>query len=130
MEKPCPVCGRALPAGSRFCISCGAALQAEAAAPPAYTGATSALGQRCVQPVGVLTPHRCDLPAIGTCRMCGQPFCDQHLRIEPAGPICARCADPNHSSSYAESYYYSSSNLDYFDQVSEDDRGEDFSDVS
>nr|WP_139088697.1 zinc-ribbon domain-containing protein [Oscillochloris trichoides] len=130
MEKPCPVCGRMLPAGSRFCISCGAALQTEAAAPPAYTGATSVLGQHCVQPVGVLTPHRCDQPAMGSCRMCGQPFCDQHLHIEPAGPICARCADPDHSNSYVGGYYYSSSNLDYFDRVSEEDRGEDFSDVS
>lgn len=91
------------------------------------SGSTLPLGPRCIQPVGVLVPHRCGQLAQSRCRVCGQAFCDQHLSIEPQGPICAACAR-GEQLGYADDF--SSTDLAYFDQVSADDRGEDFADLS
>ncbi|NTV64898.1 MAG: zinc-ribbon domain-containing protein [Oscillochloris sp.] len=127
MATTCPLCGHLVVENSRFCTSCGSPIQP--AQPLAHTGPTTALGagstlgSRCIQPIGLLVPHRCGQPALSSCRVCGQPFCAQHLTIEPQGPLCAACAG-------GDSGYYSSTDLDYFDRVSQNDRGEDFSDLS
>jgi hypothetical protein len=81
----------------------------------------------------VLVPHRCGQPARGSCRVCGQPFCDQHLTIDPQGAICAACASGASSGgadSLGSADSLDSADLDYFDRVSESERGEDFTDLS
>ena len=49
------------------------------------------MAAQCEMVVGFLVPHRCDNPALGTCRQCGRGFCEEHLEITPEGMICTAC---------------------------------------
>ncbi len=61
-ESRCPVCGKPVKAGSRFCMSCGASIPAEEPAP----AAASAPSQRAF------------------CKSCGNP-------LRPGDKFCMKC---------------------------------------
>jgi hypothetical protein len=43
--------------------------------------------------IGFLVPHRCGEPAIGSCAKCQRRYCQEHLKLSPAGLLCTACAD-------------------------------------